>query len=170
MNTIETFWFLFWRMSLWGLFVLAAVGAVYGFLVGGLTFPYGAGLMVSGPIVGTVLGLCVGPLEGLVLWGVTILHYRGGAPSDSERYRLAAGLACAAACIVTLALIFELTAQKSGTSFLSVRGYDRDDVMFLLIVIVAPSLIGAWACWGAARRVAGQYAQQIAAGSPLEER
>ena len=72
-------------MSLWGLCLLAAVGAVYGFLVGGLTFPYGAGLMVMGPIVGTVLGLCVGPLEGLVLWGVTMLHHRGGAPRDSER-------------------------------------------------------------------------------------
>jgi hypothetical protein len=55
------------------------------FLVGGLTFPYGAGLMVMGPIVGTVLGLCVGPLEGFVPWGVTILHYSGGAPRDSER-------------------------------------------------------------------------------------
>ena len=156
-------------MSLWGLCLLAAVGAVYGFLVGGLFFPYGAGLMVSGPIVGTVLGLCVGPLEGLVLWGVTILHYRGGAPRDSERYRRAAGLACAAACIVALALIFELTAHKSGTSFLSVRAYDRDDVIAVLMVIVAPSLIGAWVCWGAARRVASQYARKIAAGSTLEE-
>ena len=169
MNTIETFWFLFWRMSLWGLFVLAAVGAVYGFLVGGLTFPYGAGLWVSGPIVGTVLGLCVGPLEGLVLWGVTILHYRGGTLRDSERYRLAAGLACAAACIVTLALIFELTARKSGTSFVSGPAYRREDVMAVLMIVVAPSLTAAWACWGAARRVAGQYVRKIAAGSPLEE-
>jgi hypothetical protein len=109
-NTIESFWFVFWRMSLWGLGLLAAVGAVYGFLVGGLTFPYGAGLMFSGPIFGTASGLCVGPLEGLVLWGVTMLHHRGGTLRDSERYRLAAGLACAAACIVALALIFELTA------------------------------------------------------------
>jgi hypothetical protein len=156
-------------MSLWGLGLLAAVGAVFGFLVGGLTFPYGAGLMVSGPIVGTVLGLCVGPLEGLVLWGVTILHYSGGAPRNSERYRLAAGLACAAACIVTLALIFELTARKSGTSFVSGPAYRGEDVAAVLMVVVAPSLIGAWACWGAARRVAGQYARQIAAGSTLEE-
>ena len=156
-------------MSLWGLFVLAAVGAVYGFLVGGLFFPYGAGLMVSGPIVGTVLGLCVGPLEGLVLWGVTILHYRGGTLRDSERYRLAAGLACAAACIVTLALIFELTARKSGTSFVSGPAYRREDVMAVLMIVVAPSLTAAWACWGAARRVAGQYVRKIAAGSTLEE-
>src|SRR5215212_1654620 len=56
-------------MSLWGLCLLGAVGAVYGFLVGGLTFPYGIGLMFSGPIFGTASGLCVGPLEGLVLWG-----------------------------------------------------------------------------------------------------
>jgi hypothetical protein len=100
---------------------------------------------------------------------VTILHYRGGAPRDSERYRLAAGLACAAVCIVTLALIFELTARKSGTSFLSVRGYDRDDVTVVLMIVVAPSLTAAWACWGAARRVAGQYVRKIAAGSTLEE-
>jgi hypothetical protein len=48
-----------------GLCLLAAAGAVYGFLVGGLTFPYGIGLMFSGPIFGTASGLCVGPLEGL---------------------------------------------------------------------------------------------------------
>jgi hypothetical protein len=137
--------------------------------VGGLTFPHGAGLWVSGPIVGTVLGLCVGPLEGLVLWGVTILHHRGGTPRDSERYRLAAGLACAAACIVTLALIFELVARKSGTSFVSGPAYRGEDVAFALMIIVAPSLTAAWACWGAARRVADQYVRKIAAGSTLEE-
>jgi hypothetical protein len=68
-------------MSLWGLCLRAAVGAVYGFLVGGLTPPYGIGFMFMGPIFGTALGLCVGPLEGLVLWGVTIFHHRGGTPA-----------------------------------------------------------------------------------------
>ena len=122
------------------------MGAVYGFLVGGLTFPYGIGLTFSGPIFGTASGLCVGPLEGLVLWGVTMLHHRGGQPRDSERYWLAVGLACSAVCIVALALIFELTARKSGTSFVSGPAYDRDDVTFLLMVVVAPSLSAAWAC------------------------
>jgi integrase len=43
-----------------------------------------------------------------------MLHHRGGTLRDSERYRRAARLACAAVCVV--ALIFELTARKSGTS------------------------------------------------------
>jgi hypothetical protein len=60
MSAIETFWFIFRRMSLWGICLLAAVGAVYGFLVGGLTFPYGIGFMFSAPIFGTASGLCVG--------------------------------------------------------------------------------------------------------------
>jgi hypothetical protein len=137
-SAIETFWFLFWRMSLWGLILLAAVGAAYGFLVGGLTSPYGIGLVFIGPIFGTALGLCVGPLEGLVLWGVTMLHYRGGTPRDSERYQLAAGLACAAVCIVALALIFELVARQSGTSFATGPAYDGEDVTSALVVVVAP--------------------------------
>ena len=145
------------------------MGAVYGFLVGGLTFPYGIGLMFSGPIFGTASGLCVGPLEGLVLWGVTMLHHRGGQPRDSERCRRAAGLACAAVCIVALALILELTARKSGTSCVSGPAYRGEDVTFLLMVVVAPSLSAAWASWWAARRVAGQYVREIAAGSTLEE-
>ncbi len=149
---------------------MAAVGAVYGFVVGGLTFPYGIGFMFGGPLFGTASGLCVGPLEGLVLWGVTMLHNRGGTPGDPDRYRRAAGLACAAVCIVTLALIFELTARKSGTSIVSGPAYDGADVAFLLVGILAPSLSAAWAVRWAARRVAGQYAREVAAGSTREER
>ncbi len=98
-----------------------------------------------------------------------MLHHRGGTPRDSERYRRAAGLACAAVCIVTLALIFELTARKSGTSFVSGPAYAGEDVTFVLMAIVAPSLSAAWGAWWAARRVAAQYAREVDAGSPLEE-
>ncbi len=170
MNTIETFWFLVWRMTLWGLELGLGLGAVHGSLVGAFAFPYGIGFVIIGLIFGPALGLCLGPLEGVVLWGVTMLHYRGGTPRDSDRYRRAAGMACAAVCIVALALIFELTARMSGTSFVSGPAYDDEDVTFLLLVVVAPSLSAAWAAWWAARRVAGQYAREIAAGSPLEER
>jgi hypothetical protein len=163
-NTIEAFWFVFWRMTLWGLCLLAAVGTVYGLLVGGLTFPYGIAFVLTGPIFGTAAGLCIGPLEGAVLWGVTMLHRRGGFLRDSDRYRRAAGVACAAACIVALAVIFELIARKSGTSFVSGHAYDSGEVTFLLMVIVAPSLSAAWAAWWAARRVADQYARETAAG------
>jgi hypothetical protein len=163
-NTIEALWFVIWRMSLWGLCLLAAVGTVYGLFVGGLTFPYGIGFVLTGPIFGTALGLCIGPLEGAVLWGVTMLHRRGGYLRDSDRYRRAAGVACAAVCIVALAVIFEVIARKSGTSFVSGPAYDSDDVTFLLMVIVAPSLSAAWASWWAARKVASQYAREAAAG------
>jgi hypothetical protein len=162
-SKIETLWFLVWRMTLWGLELGLGLGVVHGSLAGAFA-PFGIGLVIMGLIVGPALGLCLGPLEGVVLWGVTMLHHRGGTPRDSDRYRRAAGLACATVCIVALALIFELTLRMSGTSFLSgPAAYDDEDVKILLLVVVAPSLSAAWAAWWAARRVAGQYAREIAA-------
>ena len=163
MNAIGTLWFFVWRMTLWGLELGLGLGAVHGSLAGAFA-PWGIGLVIMGLIVGPALGLCLGPLEGVVLWGVTMLHHRGGTPPDSDRYRRVAGMACAAVCIVALALIFELTLRMSGTSFVSGPAYDDEDVKFLLLVVVAPSLSAAWAAWWAARRVAGQYASETAAG------
>lgn len=99
-----------------------------------------------------------------------MLHHRGGAPVDHQRYRRKAGLACAAVCVVALALFFELTARMSGTSFVGGPAYDSGDEAFVSMIIVAgPSLLATGALWWAARKVAGQYARETAAGSPLEE-
>src|SRR5919112_3392404 len=98
---IAAFWLLFWRMALRVFVLLTVLGTTYGFLVGGL-FPYGIGLMISGPIFGAIAGLGLGVLEGLVLGVVAVLVHRGGAPADFMWYRRKAELACVVACILAV--------------------------------------------------------------------
>jgi hypothetical protein len=61
MSTPGMFWFFLWRMTLWGLGLGSGLGTTYGLafglLVGGLTFPYGIGFMLVGPLFGAVGGL-----------------------------------------------------------------------------------------------------------------
>ena len=45
--------------------------------------------------------------------------------------------------------------------------YDTDDVVFLLIVIVGPSLVATGAAWWAGRRVAEQYTREF--GEPANQ-
>jgi hypothetical protein len=165
MSTPRMFWFFLWRMTLWGLGLGSGLGTTYGLLVGGLTFPYGIGLMLVGPLFGAV--------GRLVLGAVTVLWHRGGAAGDPLRYRRAAELACAAVCIVALALFFELTARMSGTSFVAGPAYDSEDVVSVLIVVVAPSFLATGASWWAGRRVAGKYTSgfgEPANNSPAQAR
>ncbi len=155
------FWFFPWRMTLWGLGLGSGLGTTYGLLVGGLTFPYGVGFLLVGPLFGVVGGLVLGVLCGAVLLILT-LAYR---PWDASRYRTVAGLVCAAACLTALALFFEITARKSGTSFVSQPSAYLEDMGSMLIMIVGPSLVATGAAWWAGRRVAEQYTREF--GEPV---
>jgi hypothetical protein len=170
MGAIESIWFVFWRMALRVFVLLTVLGTTYGVLVGGLTFPYGIGLMISGPIFGAIAGLGLGVLEGLVLGVVAVLVHRGGAPGDFLRYRRMAELACVVTCILAVALFWGVTFWRGPDPAASVRLAFTRDLPEALIIVVGPLLLATGATWVAARRVAGQYAREIAAGSPLEER
>jgi hypothetical protein len=155
------FWFVFWRMALWGLGLGSGLGAAYGTLVGLLFGPYSIFGPPLGAMYGSIAGLPLGLLEGAVLGKVTMLRYRRDAIGDPLRYRRAAKLGCVVACVVTLASFFELAARRSGTSFVSGPAYDSEDVVFLFILIIGPSLVAAVAFWWAARRVAEQYINEF---------
>ncbi len=114
---------------------------------------------------GAIAGLSLGLLEGVVLPVVTLLFRWQGTFKGVNRYCRTAGWACAAACVIALALFFELTARGSGTSFVSEPAYDSDDAVFLLIMMVGPSLVAAGAAWWAGRRVAEQYTNEF--GEPV---
>ena len=51
MSTPGRFWFIFWRMALWGLGL--GLGAAYGTLAGIPYFPFG---LVFGPLLGAMYG------------------------------------------------------------------------------------------------------------------
>ena len=157
-------------MALWGLDLGLGLGAAYGTLVG---IPFGIFGILFGPplgaMCGAITGLPLGLLEGTVLGAVTVLRHRRDTPGDDQRYGRKAGLACAAVCIVALALFLELMARTGGTSFVGGPAFTRD-LPEVLIVFVGPSLVATGASWWAARRVAVRYARETSARSPLEER
>ena len=159
-GAIGSLWFVFWRMTLWGLGL--GLGAAYGTLVG---IPFGPPL---GAMLGAMAGLPLGPLEGLVLGVVTVLRHRGVAPEDSLWYRRAAQLACVVACILAVVSFWGITLWRVG-GWASVRVAFTRDLLEALILVAGPLILATGATWWAARRVAGQYARQIAAGPPLEE-
>ncbi len=163
---IESFWFAFWRMALRVFVLLTVLGTAYNLLVGGLTFPYGIGLMTSGPIFGAIAGLGLGVLEGLVLGVVAVLVHCGGAPGDFMWYRRKAQLAC----ILAVASFWGVTFWRGPDPAASVRLAPTRDLPEALIVVAGPLLLATGATWVAARKVVGQYAREIAAGSTLEER
>jgi len=154
-------------MALWGLGLGVGLGAAYGTLVGIPLFPYGIFGPPLGAMCGAIAGLPLGLLEGVVLGALTVLTHRGGAPGDSLRYRRAAQLACVVACILAVVSFWGITFWRERDSA-SVRVAFTRDRLEALILVVGPLLVATGATWFAARRVAGQYAHEIAAGPPLE--
>jgi len=63
-----------------------------------------------------------------------------------------------------------VTFWRDGDSAASVRVAFTRDLLEALILVAGPLLLATVATWLAARRVAGQYARETAAGAPLEER
>jgi hypothetical protein len=154
-------------MALWGVGLGLGLGAAYGTLVGIIFFTpfvwFGPPL---GAMYSTIAGLPLGVLEGVVLGVVTVLRYRGDSPDVSLRYRRAAELACVVTCVLAVALFFGLSVWISGVSVTEVPSdWREDDLPFLLIVAVGPALVAVGAVWWTARRVAGQYMDEI--GEPV---
>ncbi len=106
----------------------------------------------------------------MVLGAVTVLVHRRGAPGDFMWYRRTAELACVVACMLAVALFWGVTFWRDGDSAASVRVAFTRDLLEALILVAGPLLLATVATWLAARRVAGQYARETAAGAPLEER
>ena len=162
MSTPATFWFVFWRMALWGLGLGLGLGAAYGTLVG---IPFYPLILFFGPLLGamygTMAGLPLGLLAGVVLGAVTVLHHRGGAPRHSDRYRRAAQLACVASCVLAVALFWGVLFWRAGDPAAGVRVALTRDLPETLILVAGPLLIATGATWWAARRVAGQYMDEF---------
>ena len=189
-SSVTLLWFFLWRMTLVGLALGAGLGAAYGLVVvpsvffltgvlgseGFATNTQLAGgayfLMIFstpfGAVLGALAGLTLGILEGAVLGAVTVLRHREGASGDPLRYRRAAQLACVAACVLAVASFWAVLFWLYRDSA-SVRVAFTRDLTEALILVVGPLLLATTASWFAARRVAGQYAREIAAGLPLEE-
>ncbi len=132
-------------MSVWGVGLGAALGAIYGLIVGITVFPP-LGILIGPPggaFHGAVAGLVLGIVEGATLWAVTALLRERGTLADTNRYRQTAGRACAATCVLTSALFFELTAWGSGTSLVSGPQYDRGDLFLVVTMVAFPTLISA---------------------------
>ncbi len=177
MSTPGMFWFITWRSILLGLGLGAGLGAAHGLALGTIFYlliPLG---ILIGPLLGALYGglagLLLGIVEGATLCGVALLLRRYGVTGDGDRFRRIAGRACAAACLTVVALFFEISARKSGTSFVSQPSLYLEDTGFLLIMIVGPSLVATWAAWWTGRRVAGQYTREFgesANNSPAQAR
>jgi hypothetical protein len=162
MSTPGMFWFFLWRMTLWGLGLGSGLGTTYGLLVGGLTFPYGVGFLLVGPLFGAVGGLVLGILCGGVLLIFT-LAYR---PRDASRYRAVAGLVCAAATALAVVFCWEIALQlSSGTASLASDMMLEEYLAETVILVIVPALIAAGAAWWAGIRVAHQYMGEF--GGPI---
>jgi len=158
MSTPRMFWFFLWRMTLWGLGLGSGLGTTYGLLVGGLTFPYGIGFMLVGPLFGAVGRLVLEALCGTVLLIFT-LAYR---LRDGSRYRSVAGLVCAAATALAVVSCWQIALQlDSGTASLASELMWEEYLAETVVLVIVPALIAAGAAWWAGRRVAEQYTREF---------
>jgi hypothetical protein len=152
-------------MALWGVGLGLGLGAAYGTLVGMPFIPYGIFGPPLGAVCGSIAGLPLGLLEGVVLGSVTMLRHRRGVSGDSLWYRRAAELACVVTCVLALALFWGITFWRPGNDSFSIRVAFTRDLLEALIIVVGPSFLATGATWWTARRVAGQYMDEI--GEPV---
>ena len=160
MSTPETFWFVFWRMALWGLGLGLGLGAAYGTLVGIPFYPFTIFGPPLGAMYGSIAGLPLGLLEGVVLGAVTVLLHRGGAIHDPIRYRRAAELACVVACMLAVALFWVVAFWRIDGPASTLAVIIRD-LLETFILVAGPLLIATGASWWAARRVAVRYMDEL---------
>jgi hypothetical protein len=153
-DALRLFWYFEPRMALWGLGFGSGLGTTYGLLLGGLTFPYGVGFLLIGPLFGAVGGLVLGILCSAVLLIFTLAY----CPRDASRYRAVAGLVCAAATALAVVSSWEIALQlSSGTASLASGLTLEEHLAETVILVIVPALIAAGAAWWAGRRVAKQY-------------
>lgn len=156
MSTPETFWFVFWRMALWGLGLGLGLGAAYGTVVGIPFYPFTIFGPPLGAMYGGIAGLPLGLLEGVVLGAVTMLLHRGDAIRDPIRYRRAAELACVVACMLAVALFWVVSFWRIDGPAIT-RAVIIRDLLEAFVLVIGPLLIATGASWWAARRVAVRY-------------
>jgi hypothetical protein len=158
MGTFELFWFFVWRMALWGLELGAGLGVAYGLLIG--IVPFGILVLPFTVAFGVLIALPLGIAEGTLLFFVTLLYYRRGAPRAPHRYREIAGIAGAATGVLALAVLTELGFRRSGLSLLSSETWQAGD-LYETIVVVSPTLAAGCASWWASREVAERYSREF---------
>jgi hypothetical protein len=160
MSIPGTFWFVFWRMALWGLGLGLGFGAAYGTLVGIPFYPFTIFGPPLGAMYGSIAGLPLGLLEGVVLGAVTVLLHRGGATRDPSRYWRAAELVCVASCAPAVTLFWGISFWRiDGPT--SARAVIVRDLLETFILVAGPLLIATGASWWAARRVAVRYMDEL---------
>lgn len=166
MSTPAMLWFILRRSVFLGLKLGAGLGTAYGLTLGmavGVVLPplilIGS---FQGVLFGALAGLPLGIVQGVTLCGVTLLLHPRSVSSGVDRYRKIAGRVCAAICVTALTLFFGLTVWNSGVSLMEVPSdWLEDDLPFLMIIVIGPSLVAAGAAWWAGRKVAGQLAQTV---------
>ena len=186
MRTLKLFWFFVWRMSLWGVLLGAAVmvvmllvfvlvsWAAHGELATGGIF-WGTAMIIWSGSVGAMVGLALGLLCGSLLFALTRgLHHPRLTSPDS--YPKTAGRFCAAASTILLLADWIIHGLRDrytddflvSDDFILSRMFMGDRnmgevygwtiVLDLGLEVVLPTLLFAWAMWGAGRRVADRYA------------
>lgn len=162
MDVFGLFWFFMWRSVPWGLGLGACMGAAYGLIVGAPFIPLG---ILIGPLLGALYGalagLPLGIVEGAALCGVTLLLHRYGVTGNVDQYRRIAGRACAAACMLAVALFWGVIFWRADDPAASVRVALTRDLPEGLIIVAGPLLLATGAAWWAGRKVAAQYINEF---------
>lgn len=185
-GTARMLWFFVWRMALWGagLCALAAAVCVTGALlasgvlyalsesgapnggasnVGGSFYLVGAGAVFG--VLGAFVGLVLGLLGGLLLFGLTRVLYYPGLASPA-RYRSVAGWACAAVAAVVLLGDWFANGYPNTEDFGLLRfvgdtnATPKISVLQILAFVVAPTLVLSVPMWFSGRLVAGRYVRR----------
>jgi hypothetical protein len=170
-GTAGLIWGCLWRASLYGLLLGAGFGGFYGAAFGTLTFPLvGTAFgLFFGALAGAVVGLPLGLLDGLLLSCLAV-GYRSVGHPNPRRFRLQAGIICAAGSLLALLTDWALHDLPDPDGFATARALrlaldlflplsDLDagvppDAIILGIWVFTPMLMILVASWLTARLVA----------------
>jgi hypothetical protein len=147
-----------WHVFLFSVLVAAALGAAHRGALVALSlqlsgqpwffFPLVPAAALRGALVGTLVGLGLAMLCGLVLWSLTP---DGRTPPDIERHRVVAGRACALVGGTTLMLLFFLAPEDELLDYLFDGG-----MIDLVLTRGIPAVLGTLAAWWVGRQMAGR--------------
>ena len=178
--TAELLWGSLWRASLYGVLLGAAFGGLFGAAFGTLMFPLVGTVVGSffGAITGAVVGLPLGLLDGLLLLSCLAAGYRSVGHPNPRRFRLLAGIVCAAGSLLALLTDWALHDLPDPDGFATARangmflrlffpprypdsGGVQPDAVILSIWVFTPMLMILVASWLTGRFVAGWYVDRV---------
>lgn len=188
MSTLRLLWFFVWRMVLWGFALGALAGGAFiaanavvaaGWLIltgqealgGGsansASWVYLLGAMVIFGALGSVVGLALGLLCGLLLFALTNAFFHP-LPTDTAWYRRAAGWVCATASALALLADWFINGYPNANYFALFRPLPSADLdtppelsaLTVLVFVAWPTLLISLPMWFSGRRVASQYANK----------